>query len=154
MGATEIIIVVMAVVFVIVVIAASAKKKKLNDTGSNLTSVSHGEEPRQVVPVERRETPQQTLPSNSGHGRIDVYSTLLYYVYFEGSTFGPFSLEQLKTYPLLEDTLITTNTLNGTWYEARYFECLDELFKSNEVLPFTIDADGTIIRLEQNGISN
>lgn len=149
-----IVLVVLAVILVIVIIAASAKKKKINNTGPNLTNTAHSEEPRQITSVERSETPQQSLPSSSDYGRIDVYSTLLYYVYFEGSTFGPFSLEQLKTYPLLEDTLITTNTLNGTWYEAKYFECLDELFKSNEVLPFTIDADGTIIRLEQNGVSN
>lgn len=149
-----IVLVILAVILVIVIIAASAKKKKLNNTGPNLTSITPSEETRQITSAERRTTPQQSLPSSSDHGRIDVYSTLLYYVYFEGSTFGPFSLEQLKAYPLLEDTLITTNTLNGTWYEAKYFECLDELFKSNEVLPFTIDADGTIIRLEQNGIPN
>ena len=149
-----IVLVVLAVILVIVIIAASAKKRKLNNTGSNLTNITPSEEPQQITSAERRETSQQSLSSSYGHGKIEVYSTLLYYVYFEGSTFGPFSLEQLKTYPLLEDTLITTNTLNGTWYEAKYFECLDELFKSNEVLPFTIDADGTIIRLEQNGVPN
>lgn len=148
------IVVAFVVTLLVVIIAAKAKKKNLNNTAPNLNGVARSEEPQQLTSVERRESPQQSLPSNSNHGRIDVYSTLLYYVFFEGNTYGPFSLEQLKTYPLLEDTLITTNTLNGTWYEAKYFECLDDLFKSNEVLPFTIDADGTIIRVEQNGVSN
>ena len=47
-------------------------------------------------------------------------------------------------YPLLEDTLITTNTLGGEWYEAKYFECFDEMF--NPHLGFRIAEDGTIIR--------
>ncbi len=149
---TIIVLVVLAVILVIVIIAASAKKKKLNNTGPNLTNITPSEETRQITSAERSETPQQSLPSSSDHGRIDVYSTLLYYVYFEGNTFGPFSLEQLKTYPLLEDTLITTNTLNGTWYEAKYFECLDDLFRPS--LPFRIDADGVIVRLEEHELSN
>ena len=70
----------------------------------------------------------------------------VYAVYLDGNIYGPFSYEQLKSYPLLEDTLITTNTLNGSWYEAMYFECLDDLFRPN--LPFRIDADGVIIRTE------
>ena len=147
-----IVLVVLAVILVIVIIAASAKKKKLNNTRPNLTNITPSEETQQITSAERRETPQQRLPSSSDHGRIDVYSTLLYYVYFEGSTYGPFSLEQLKTYPLLEDTLITTNTLNGTWYEAKYYECLDDLFRPS--LPFRIDADGVIVRLEEHELSN
>lgn len=143
-----IVLVVLAVILVIVIIAASAKKKKLNNTGPNLTNITPSEETRQITSAERSETPQQSLPSSSDHGRIDVYSTLLYYVYFEGSTYGPFSLEQLKTYPLLEGTLITTNTLNGTWYEAKYFECLDDIFDKTENLSFRIDPDGVIVRLK------
>lgn len=71
-------------------------------------------------------------------------SDLLYYVYFEEMIFGPFSLSEIKEYPLLEDTLITTNTLDGEWYEARYFECFDDMF--NPHLGFRILEDGTIIR--------
>jgi hypothetical protein len=149
-----IVLVVLAFILVIVIIAASAKKKKLNNAGSNLTNVALNEESQQITSSERRETPQQSLPLSPNREGIDLYSTLLYYVYFEGATYGPFDLNQLKSYPLLEDTLITTNTLNGTWYEAKYFECLDDLFMSNEKLPFTIDSDGTIIRLEQNGVPN
>lgn len=63
---------------------------------------------------------------------------------FEGCVYGPFLLSEIKEYPLLEDTLITTNTLGGDWYEAKYFECFDDMFNSN--LEFRIAEDGTIIR--------
>lgn len=76
----------------------------------------------------------------------DVFSSpyLQFFVNFEGCVYGPFSLSEIKEYPLLEDTLITTNTLGGDWYEAKYFECFDDMFNSN--LEFRIAEDGTIIR--------
>ena len=77
----------------------------------------------------------------------NVFSTpgLQFFINFEGTVFGPFSLSEIKEYPLLENTLVTTNTLNGEWYEAKYFECFDEMFNPN--LGFRIAEDGTIIRL-------
>lgn len=79
---------------------------------------------------------------NSG----DVFSSpnLMFYVNFENTIYGPFTLEEIKEYPLLEDTLITTNTLGGEWYEAKYFECFDAMF--NPYSGFRITEDGTIIR--------
>lgn len=76
----------------------------------------------------------------------DVCSSpdLQFYVNFEDTVFGPFSLSEIKEYPLLEDTMITTNTLGGEWYEAKYFECFDEMF--NHLSGFRIAEDGTIIR--------
>lgn len=76
----------------------------------------------------------------------DVFSSpdLQFYVNCEEIVYGPFSLVEIKEYPLLEETLITTNTLNGDWYEAKYFECFDEMF--NPHLGFRIAEDGTIIR--------
>lgn len=81
-------------------------------------------------------------------GSEDLYSSsdLRFYINMDNTSFGPFTLAQIKTYPLLEDTLITTNTLNGEWYEARYFECFDDLFKEQESPSFRIADDGTIIR--------
>lgn len=142
---TEIIIVaVFAAVFLIVIISALAKKKRLNqDERSEIHHIPRVEESPRVV-EQSHSTPIQEESRNVG---TDIYSTLLYYVYLDGNTYGPYSLAQLKTYPLLEDTLITTNTLNGTWYEAKYFECLDDLFRPN--LPFRIDADGVIIRMAE-----
>jgi hypothetical protein len=61
----------------------------------------------------------------------------------DNEVFGPFSLQELKKdYPILKDTLITTDTLNSEWYEAKYFECFDELFDSEQ--DFTIGEDGVI----------
>ncbi len=146
--------VVIMVIVVIVIVAASAKKKKLNSGENNSPQVVLNRESSQNTPVRRSEKQRQSQPVSPAQEKIDVYSTLLYYVSLDGVTYGPFGLDQLKTYPLLEDTLITTNTLNGTWYEAKYFECLDELFLQPASLPFRIDADGTIILLEEHGVSN
>lgn len=85
---------------------------------------------------------KKDIKSESG----DIFSSpdLLFYILLEETVFGPFSLSEIKEYPLLEDTMITTNTLNGEWYEAKYFECFDEMF--NPHLGFRIAEDGTIIR--------
>lgn len=145
-------IIVFAVVLLIVISSALAKRKKLNGDNSfvsdELNRESIDQRPRETTrktpPARRSTTKRKSDNRASDTENRDVYSSLLYYVHMDGVNYGPFSLEQLKTYPLLEDTLITTNTLNGTWYEAKYFECLDDLFRPN--LPFRIDADGTIIR--------
>lgn len=132
---------VFAAVLIIVIISALTKKKKLNHDERSEDRFAPREEESSRVAEQYHSTPIQAPSSPMD---TDVYSTLLYYVFLDGNTYGPYSLTQLKTYPLLEDTLITTNTLNGTWYEAKYFECLDDLFRPN--LPFRIDADGVIIR--------
>lgn len=77
-------------------------------------------------------------------GNVFSSPSLLFYVNFENTIFGPFTLEEIKEYPLLEDTLITTNTLEGEWFEAKCFECFDDMFNSH--LRFSISEDGTIIR--------
>jgi hypothetical protein len=59
--------------------------------------------------------------------------------------YGPFSLSELKTYPILEDTLITTDTLNGEWYEAKYFECFDDVLSMKQ--NFRINEFGEIVRI-------
>lgn len=148
-----IVIGVFALVLVIVIISALSKKKKLNGSNHNDSNETRRESsgdrtqvaPQQLTRTRRNSTKRKKTNSVAREDDQDVYSSLLYYVSLDGKTYGPFSFEQLKTYPLLEDTLITTNTLNGTWYEAKYYECLDDLFRPN--LPFRIDADGVIIRL-------
>lgn len=90
-------------------------------------------------------TTQQQLSSvSTKQKKVDLYSTLQYYVILDKKIYGPLSLEQLKAYPLQEDTFVSTNTLGDKWYEAKYFECLDNLFGHD--LPFRIDEDGVIIR--------
>lgn len=154
-----IVVAVAGVVLLIVIIAAISKRRSINrhsyvdsDELERLENEFEGESgldftdiPPQTSQGRGRKKRQNTT-TDCQQGNSDVYSSLLYYVCLDDNTYGPFSLEQLKTYPLLEDTLITTNTLNGSWFEAKYFECLDELFHPN--LPFRIDADGVIIRSE------
>lgn len=76
--------------------------------------------------------------------KIDVFSTLLFYVSHDGNREGPYNLKQIKDYPLRPDTLITTNTLDGAWYRADQFECLKELFHSKD--SYKINSDGEVIR--------
>ncbi|MDR2026344.1 MAG: hypothetical protein LBQ01_02145 [Prevotellaceae bacterium] len=63
----------------------------------------------------------------------------------DNKVYGPFSLPELKTYPILEDTLISTDTLNGEWYEAKYFECLDDIFTAQQ--NFRINEFGEIVKI-------
>ncbi len=68
-----------------------------------------------------------------------------YYIYLDNEVFGPFSLQELKNdYPIMEDTLITVDTLNGEWFEANCFECFDELFNRNQ--GFYINEFGEIVK--------
>lgn len=76
---------------------------------------------------------------------------LQYYIKVDNEVFGPFSLAEARQYPLLDDTLVTTNTLNGEFYEAKYFECFDDIVQSTEP-DFKIADDGTIIyKKRRNG---
>ncbi len=75
-----------------------------------------------------------------------------YFIKLDEDVFGPFSLDEVRHYPLLDDTLVTTNTLNGEFYEAKYFECFDDIVQSTEP-DFKIADDGTIVYLKRrNGI--
>lgn len=90
-------------------------KKRIRDL-SNLAQ-EHAQEPSQE-PAQNHFVPAGSLPEGT-----------LFYILFEGQIFGPFTLDKLREYPLLEDTMVTTNTLRGEWHEAREFECLDDLLK-------------------------
>lgn len=54
-----------------------------------------------------------------------------YYIRMDDMIFGPYTLSEIKEYPLLRDTMVTTDPNNG-WYEAELFECFDELFQTSE----------------------
>lgn len=75
-------------------------------------------------------------------------SGVQYYIKMDEDIFGPFTLDEVRQYPLLDDTLVTTNTLNGEFYEAKYFECFDDIVQSTEP-DFKIADDGTIIYLKR-----
>lgn len=68
-----------------------------------------------------------------------------FYIYIDEDVYGPFTLQELKNdYPIMEDTLITVDTLNGEWFEAKCFECFDELFNRDQ--GFYINEFGEIIK--------
>jgi len=72
---------------------------------------------------------------------------LQYYISLDNEVYGPFSLLELRNdygKYLTKDTLITADALNGEWYEARYFECFDELFNPQQ--DFRINEFGEIVR--------
>ena len=71
-----------------------------------------------------------------------------YFIKMDDEVFGPFTLAEVHQYPLLEDTLVTTNTLNGEYYEAKYFECFDDIVQSTKP-DFKIADDGTIIYIKR-----
>ena len=84
---------------------------------------------------------------NGGTDKHDESSEMQYFINLDDEVWGPFTLSELKiNYPILEDTLITTDTLDGMWYEARYFECFDDIFDTQQ--DFRINEFGEIVRLK------
>jgi hypothetical protein len=70
-----------------------------------------------------------------------------FYINLDNEVFGPFSQSELMNdygKYLTKDILITTDTLNGEWYEAKCFECFDDLFETQQ--EFSINPFGEIIR--------
>ena len=75
-----------------------------------------------------------TLPPNHtaafpDNSEISIGDGEQYYIYLDDVVYGPYQLDQVLDFPLSPDTLITTNRLNGGWYEARYFECFAHKFE-------------------------
>lgn len=71
------------------------------------------------------QTQPEALPDNR---EISVYNDDLYYIYLNEIVYGPYRLDQMVDLPLLPDTMVTTNRLNGEWYEARNFGCFAHKF--------------------------
>lgn len=73
-----------------------------------------------------------TLPTHPAevpdNGEIAIYDGDLYYIYLNDVIYGPYLLEQMMELSLLPDTLVTTNRLNGEWYEAQNFGCFAHKF--------------------------
>ena len=74
-----------------------------------------------------------TLPTHPaalpGNRELTIYNDDLYYIYLDNIIYGPYLLDQMQDLPLLPDTLITTNRLNGEWYEAKDFACFANKFR-------------------------
>ena len=52
-----------------------------------------------------------------------------FYVQMDGETFGPYSVRELMGLGLLDDTLITEESMNGEWHQASEFDFEDLLRK-------------------------
>lgn len=90
----------------------------------------------------KKETPALAALNQSN---VSDSNEMHYYIWFDNEVYGPFSLQELKNdYPIMEETLITVDTLNGEWYEAKCFECFDELFNINQ--GFYINEFGEIVK--------
>ncbi len=49
----------------------------------------------------------------------------------EGQSYGPYTVKELMELPLLDDTLLTEESMNGEWLPARRFDFEDMLNKEN-----------------------
>lgn len=62
-----------------------------------------------------------------------------FYIKMDEQEFGPYTLDEIKELPLLDDTLITEARLNGVWYPAKEFDFvgLSDTINSNKpsILP-------------------
>lgn len=57
--------------------------------------------------------------------------TYKFYVQMEGQSYGPYTVKELMELPLLDDTLLTEESMNGEWLPARRFDFEDMLKKEN-----------------------
>ncbi len=66
-----------------------------------------------------------------------------FYVKMDETTFGPYSAKEILGLGLLDDTLVTEESLNGEWYPARRFDFQDMYLKESRTV---INEDGSISR--------
>lgn len=57
-----------------------------------------------------------------------------FYVQMEGQSYGPYTVKELMELPLLDDTLLTEESMNGEWLPARRFDFEDMLKKRMAIL--------------------
>jgi len=70
---------------------------------------------------------------------------LQFFIYDDNEVKGPFSLSELKMYFIISpETQITTDTLNGEWYDAKHFEYFDDFINKDD--GFSINEFGEIKR--------
>lgn len=66
-----------------------------------------------------------------------------FYIQMDGDTFGPYSAKEVLDLDLLPDTMVTEESLNGTWYPASKLDFHDMYLKE---IGTVINEDGTITR--------
>lgn len=68
-----------------------------------------------------------------------------FYIKLDGDTFGPYSAKEMLNLDLLPDTMVTEESLNGTWYPASRMDFQDMYLKESGTV---INEDGTIQRAD------
>ena len=58
----------------------------------------------------------------------------------EGQSYGPYTVKELMELPLLDDTLLTEESMNGEWLPARRFDFEDMLKKENRTASTSFSA--------------
>lgn len=66
-----------------------------------------------------------------------------FYVQMDGETYGPYSAKEILGLGLLDDTLVTEESLNGEWLPAKRFDFQDMYLKESGTV---INEDGSIRR--------
>lgn len=70
-----------------------------------------------------------------------------FYIQMDGDTFGPYSAKEMLDLELLPDTMVTEESLNGTWYPASRMDFNDMYLKETGTV---INEDGTIHRSDDS----
>ena len=63
-----------------------------------------------------------------------------FYVQMDGETYGPYSAKEIKELPLMDDILVTEESMNGEWLPAGRFDFDDMVTKELSVF---VHEDGT-----------
>lgn len=66
-----------------------------------------------------------------------------FYVQMDGETFGPYSVRELMGLGLLDDTLVTEESMNWEWHQASEFDFEDLLRKEENQFSQTISSGNT-----------
>ena len=57
----------------------------------------------------------------------------------DGQSYGPYTVKELMELPLLDDTLLTEESMNGEWLPAKRFDFEDMLKKENGIVSGSIN---------------
>lgn len=66
-----------------------------------------------------------------------------FYVKMDGETFGPYSAKEVRDLQLIDDVLVTEESMDGEWLPAGHFDFDDMVIKE---LGASVNEDGTITR--------
>jgi hypothetical protein len=69
--------------------------------------------------------------------------TYKFYVQVDGSTFGPYTAKEILSLDLLDDILVTEESMDGQWLQAKEFDFNDMCLKESGIV---INDDGSISR--------